>query len=161
MRLQRGDPAPEFEAKDQDGKTVRLSDHRGRWVVLYFYPHDFTAVCTREACHFRDELSNFDRLDAVVIGVSTQGERSHGAFARKHGLNFRLVADIDKRIANAYGGTRLLLGTAKRITFVLDPEGRIVDWHHRELGARSHVEFARRTLETARTTRSAPAATTA
>jgi peroxiredoxin Q/BCP len=142
--------APDFEAKDQEGKALRLSDHRGKWVVLFFYPADFTTVCTKEACMFRDEMAAFQGLDAVVIGLSTNGIGSHAAFAKKHDLNYRLVSDKDKAIARAYAGTRLLLGTAKRVTFVIDPEGRIVARHHREFSAASHVEFAKRTVEGAR-----------
>lgn len=147
MQVESGGFAPEFESKDQDGQPVKLSDYRGKWVVLFFYPADFTAVCTREACAFRDEREAFEGLAAVVMGVSTNGVGSHGAFAKKHGLNFRLLSDKDKAIVNAYAGTRFLLGTAKRVTFVIDPNGVIVDWHHRELSADSHVEFAKRTIE--------------
>lgn len=150
MQIETGGFAPEFESKDQDGQPVKLSDHRGKWVVLFFYPADFTAVCTREACTFRDEMEAFRGLDAVVLGVSTNGVGSHKAFAQKHDLNFRLVSDKDKAIVKAYAGTRLLLGTAKRVTFVIDPEGRVVDWHHRELSADSHVRFAKETIREAR-----------
>ncbi|HVL88369.1 MAG TPA: peroxiredoxin [Candidatus Thermoplasmatota archaeon] len=145
-----GRPAPDFAAPDQRGETLRLSDLRGRWVVLYFNPRDETRGCTAEACEFRDRRDAFSRLDAEIVGVSTQDQASHAAFARRHRLPFRLVADPDKRIARAYGALGWL-GVARRVTFVLDPSGVVRRVHRSELDPRGHVEAARRAIEAGRT----------
>ncbi|MEE9174426.1 MAG: peroxiredoxin [Thermoplasmata archaeon] len=97
--LKAGNPAPAFEAVDQNGDPVRLADLRGSWVVLYFYPKDETTGCTAEACTFRDEMADFTELGAKVVGVSTQGVESHRSFADHHSLNFTLVADEDKFVS--------------------------------------------------------------
>lgn len=121
--LQEGAPAPGFKAQTDDGKTVSLSDFRGKNVVLYFYPKDDTPGCTREACSFRDSLAAFAKKDAVVLGVSLDDPASHTAFRRKFGLPFTLLADTDGAVARAYG---VLDGDcASRWTFVIDREGRI------------------------------------
>lgn len=139
-----GTSAPDFEATDQEGSPVRLRDFRGRPVVLYFYPEDDTPGCTREACAFRDESETFRAKGAVVLGVSTQDEASHRAFRDKHGLNFPLVADPEKRITRAYHALGLL-GLAKRVTYVIGPDGRIVA-AFRRLDPKSHSEEALRVL---------------
>ena len=92
-----GSVAPEFALPDQNGKTWRLADLRGRWVVLYFYPRDDTPGCTEEACQFRDDLGALQALDAQIIGVSVDDSLSHAAFAKKHSLQFPLLADQDGR----------------------------------------------------------------
>lgn len=119
-----GSRAPDFEATDQDGMPVRLRDFAGQPVVLYFYPEDDTPGCTREACAFRDDIRAFEERGAVVLGVSTQGEASHRAFREKHGLNFPLLADPRKDICRAYHVLGIL-GIAKRITYVIGPDGTI------------------------------------
>jgi peroxiredoxin Q/BCP len=101
--LQEGQPAPEFEARDGNGKTVRLSDLRGRPVVLYFYPKDDTPGCTKEACGFRDEYAALQEAGAVLLGVSPDDEESHRKFAAKFNLPFQLLADLDAAIATTYG----------------------------------------------------------
>jgi peroxiredoxin Q/BCP len=88
-----GTLAPDFALPDQEGRTHRLSDYRGRWVVLYFYPKDDTPGCTKEACGFRDQMGSLKALDAVVLGVSADDVESHKRFAEKYGLNFPLLAD--------------------------------------------------------------------
>ncbi|GAC1542429.1 MAG: hypothetical protein NVS3B10_31150 [Polyangiales bacterium] len=114
--------APAFSAPDQTGKTRTLAEFSGRPVVLYFYPHDATPGCTKEACAFRDAWTKLSADGAQVLGVSTDSVESHAAFAADHGLQFPLLADVDGRILAAYGvGTTL--GMASRVTFVIDRKG--------------------------------------
>lgn len=123
MPLAVGTDAPAFTVKDTNGNTVSLSDFAGKTVVLYFYPKDDTPGCTKEACSFRDAQSNYQGKDVVVLGVSADDEVSHQAFTQKYNLNFPLLADKDKTLINAYdvdGG-----GYAKRVTYVIDPNGKI------------------------------------
>ncbi|HZV00726.1 MAG TPA: redoxin domain-containing protein [Planctomycetota bacterium] len=119
-----GDLAPDFSAPSSRG-SVALSTLRGRWVVLYFYPVDDTPGCTLEACRFRDLRAVFEEAGATVLGVSTQDATSHKAFSAKHGLDFELVADPEGRIARAYGVFDERHGWADRVTFLIDPAGRI------------------------------------
>ncbi|MGH9389604.1 MAG: peroxiredoxin [Vicinamibacteria bacterium] len=140
-----GDVAPDFESVDQDGHAFRLSSLRGRWAILYFYPKDETTGCTAEACAFRDNLEAFRALGTEVVGVSTQDRESHRRFAQRHGLNFRLVADPDKRIARAFGALGFL-GLAKRVSFLVDGDGRIRDAYRSEISPTSHVDHARQKL---------------
>ena len=143
--LDPGRAAPEFCATDQDGRALRLSSLRGSWVVLYFYPKDETVGCTAEACAFRDNLEAIADLGAVVVGVSVQDAASHRDFAAHHRLNFGLVADPDKRIAKAYDALGFL-GVARRITYLIDPEGRIRDAYRSEVDPKGHVDHARQRL---------------
>ena len=140
-----GTTAPEVDGVDQDGRPFRLSSLRGRWTILYFYPKDETTGCTAEACLFRDQMEAFRDLGAEVVGVSVQDQASHEAFAKHHGLNFRLVADPDKRITRAYEALGFL-GVAKRATYVIDPGGTIRDAYRSEIDPRGHVEHARQKL---------------
>ncbi len=126
-----GETAPEFTALDQDGRSVSLSQYRGSWVVLYFYPKDHTSGCTQEACQFRDAIEELGAANAVVIGVSPDSVASHRRFADKHALPFRLVADTDHRIASDYGvwTEKKLYGRTyhgiERTTYIIAPDGRI------------------------------------
>ncbi|MGC9503891.1 peroxiredoxin [Baaleninema sp.] len=123
MTLSAGSVAPDFTAKDTNGNTVKLSDFKGKTVVLYFYPKDDTPGCTKEAQGFRDSYPEFQGKDIVVLGVSMDDEASHKQFAEKYGLPFQLVADVDGAITKAYdveGG-----GYAKRVTYIIDSEGNI------------------------------------
>lgn len=135
------EPAPDFELPSTHGPQ-RLSDYRGRWVVLYFYPKDDTPGCTTEACDFRDLLPG---LDAVVLGVSPDDLQAHGRFADKHGLPFPLLSDADGRVAQAYGawGEKKLYGKTYqgllRSTFIIDPQGRVVE-ALRNVKATGHAE---------------------
>jgi len=129
--LKPNDVAPDFELEADDGSTIRLSDLRGRKVVLYFYPKDDTPGCTIEACEFRDRIKDVDAAGAVVLGVSPDTVESHRKFREKYGLDFRLLADTDHRVAEAYGVWqqkknygRTYWGIA-RTTFLIDEEGRI------------------------------------
>ena len=122
-----GDPAPDFELPGTGGKTYRLSDYRGRKVILAFYPGDFTAVCTKQFCSYRDEGERLDGLGADVLGISPQSVDSHERFAEEKQLNVPLLADEDKVVARAYG---VLAGSmVRRAIFVVDEEGTIR--HHK------------------------------
>ncbi|MCS7311923.1 MAG: peroxiredoxin [Acidobacteria bacterium] len=120
--VREGQPAPDFTLQDQDGHDVTLSALRGKWVVLYFYPKDDTPGCTKEACAFRDFIEQYRALGAEVLGVSVDDVSSHKKFHQKYKLNFRLLADPDKRVTRMYGVLHPL-GWARRVTFVIDPQG--------------------------------------
>lgn len=116
-----GDEAPDFEVSDQNRESHRLSDHRGEWVLLYFYPKDETPGCTAEACAFRDTYEDF-RDKVVILGISADTVESHFAFAARHRLPFPLLADPDRRVHDLYGVGSVL---GKRVSFLTDPEGKI------------------------------------
>jgi peroxiredoxin Q/BCP len=116
-----GDRAPDFALKGTEGR-FRLSDHRGRRVVLLFYPGDDTAVCTKQFCSYRDRSDDMSALDAVVVGISHQDLDSHQAFTAHHGLTVPLLADVDRQVASAYGVSAPVLGT-RRAAFVVDEDG--------------------------------------
>jgi peroxiredoxin Q/BCP len=121
-----GDPAPDFTATATDGTTVRLKDYAGKSnVVLYFYPKDDTPGCTKQACGLRDDYAEFGKLNAVVFGVSFDSVDAHRKFTDKYKLPFLLLADTDRKIAAAYGAGSSLLPMAKRVTFVIDRQGKI------------------------------------
>ena len=126
-----GDRAPAFSLKTAGGKTITLSEFRGKRVVLYFYPKDDTPGCTREACGFRDALARFTKAQAVVLGVSRDDVVSHERFVRKFRLTFPLLADPDAAVAKAYGvyKQKSMYGRTywgiERTTFVIDEQGRI------------------------------------
>ena len=125
-----GDPAPDFELSGTDG-PFRLSDHRGRRVILLFYPGDETPVCTKQFCSYRDRSDDLAELDAVVVGISAQDIDSHESFRDHHGLTVPLLADVDKSGASTYGVTAPLLGT-RRAVVIVDEEGVI---RHRDVQA--------------------------
>ena len=125
-----GDLAPDF-ALDGTKGPFRLADHRGRRVVLLFYPGDRTPVCTRQFCSYRDHADEMDDLDAVVVGISDQDVDSHGRFTADHGLTVPLLADVGKRVARRYGVGTPVVGT-RRAVFVLDEEGVV---RHRKVHA--------------------------
>jgi thioredoxin-dependent peroxiredoxin len=128
-----GDPAPDFSLPADNGETVRLSDFRGRRVILYFYPKDDTSGCTAQACGFRDAYGDIEAHGAVVLGVSPDGVASHQRFKAKHGLPFPLLVDEDHRVAEAYGawGTKSMYGRSYegvlRSHVVIGPDGHIED----------------------------------
>jgi peroxiredoxin Q/BCP len=129
--LNEGDKAPDFTAKDQNGKTVSLSDYKGKNVILYFYPKDDTPGCTAESCDFRDNYQSLLSKGYEVIGVSTDDEKSHKKFETKYSLPFTLIADEEKSIVEAYGVWveknmygKQYMGTA-RTTFIIDGDGTI------------------------------------
>ena len=122
-----GSVAPEFSLSSQDGTEVSLKDFRGKWVVLYFYPKDFTSGCTIEAHNFERDQAEFERRDAVILGVSVDSAESHKNFCAKEGLNFKLLADTAHQVSRQYGSL-MNFGIAQisaRHTFLIDPEGRI------------------------------------
>jgi peroxiredoxin Q/BCP len=123
-----GTVGPDFTLNSQEGKPVSLHDYRGKWVVLYFYPKDFTSGCTIEAHNFQRDLPQYDQKNAVILGVSVQSSDSHQKFCTKEGLNFKLLADTDHKVSREYGSV-VNLGVAKlaaRHTFLLNPAGVIV-----------------------------------
>jgi peroxiredoxin Q/BCP len=149
-RVDVGDTAPDFDLPVTGGGNYRLSDHRGRWVVLAFYPGDFTAVCTRQFCSYRDRAEDLARLDADVVGISSQSIDSHERFVDEHDLTVPLLADPDRRAIDAYGvaGPR---GLTRRSVFIIDPEGIVRHRHVALLGLRyQDVEQLERALEDAR-----------
>ena len=123
-----GKEAPEFKLPSQDGSEVKLEDYRGKWVVLYFYPKDFTGGCTMEAKNFQTDLDKFKAKDTVVLGVSLDSVSSHKDFCAKESLTFKLLSDTDHKVAEKYGSLMEYKGTkyASRSTFVIDPKGKIV-----------------------------------
>ncbi len=143
--LKVGDRAPNFTVNVQDGNPVKLSDLRGSKVVLYFYPRDMTPGCTAEACNLRDNYKSMQKKGYEILGVSTDSEKSHRKFIEKERLPFRLLADTDKDIHNAYGTWveksmygRKYMGTA-RVTFVIDEKGIIEDIIDK-VDTRNHVD---------------------
>ena len=144
-----GDPAPDFELKDQDGQIHAIEDYRGQWVALYFYPKDDTPGCTTEACEFRDDIFAFRSLDCQILGVSLDDEASHKAFAEKHGLPFPLLADTSGSAADAYGVKTKMFGmtVAKRQTFLIDPDGNIAK-HYEKVDPDTHSKEVLADLET-------------
>ena len=129
--LQEGKKAPDFKLKDQEGKTIALSDFKGKNVILYFYPKDNTSGCTAEACNFRDEFPKFKSINAVILGVSPDSVESHQKFVKKYDLPFRLLSDEKKEVLekyevwkekNMYG--RKYMGV-ERTTFIINPDGTI------------------------------------
>jgi peroxiredoxin Q/BCP len=124
--LSEGTKAPYFEAQDQHGKTVRLSDFNGKAnIVLYFYPKDDTPGCTAQACSLRDGLGAIQAAGAIVLGVSADDASSHQAFSMKYSLPFSLLADPKRAIIEAYGVKMPVLGIAKRVTFIIDKQGLV------------------------------------
>jgi peroxiredoxin Q/BCP len=122
--LEVGRPAPDFEALSTGGGKAKLSDYAGKWLVLYFYPKSFTPGCTREACSLRDGFEGLEKLDAVVLGVSSDDLETQTKFKAEHKLPFELLADTDKNTAKAYGSAGVM-GLFKRQTFIVDPEGKL------------------------------------
>jgi peroxiredoxin Q/BCP len=116
-----GDAAPDFELPGTGGKTYRLSEYRGRKLILAFYPGDFTAVCTKQFCSYRDNGERLDQLGAKVVGISPQSVESHERFTEEKRLNVPLLADEDKQVARAYGV--LAAGMVRRAVFVIDEQG--------------------------------------
>lgn len=121
---QLGEMAPDFELPWTGEGDLKLSERRGRWVILAFYPGDFTAVCTKQFCNYRDGREEVEGLDAEVIGISPQDVESHDRFISEHGLTVPLAADVDKAVSASYG----VLGPGgfvRRAIFIVDPEGRL------------------------------------
>ncbi len=142
-----GSKAPDFALPSNSGETVSLSDFLGkRPVVLYFYPKDDTPICTKEACAFRDDLPEFGKLDAEVLGISSDSVGSHASFAAKHELPFALLSDEGGRVRSLYGAKTLGGLLPGRATYVVDREGVVRHVFSSQLGARKHVQEALRAL---------------
>jgi peroxiredoxin Q/BCP len=122
-----GGDAPNFTLNDIKGNTLSLSDYRGKYLVLYFYPKNDTPGCTKEACHFRDDMVQLEKLGAKIVGVSVDSSESNGKFAEKYNLPFTLLADTDGKVADSYNALTNLfvIKIAKRHTFLIDPDGKI------------------------------------
>jgi thioredoxin-dependent peroxiredoxin len=147
--MQQGDKAPEFEREAHDGTRVKLSELRGKNVILYFYPKDFTSVCTTETCGFRDLLATLGSDVVQVIGVSGDSLATHRKFAEAYNVPFPLLADEDHslgKLYEVYGGFRTLLGISKRVTFVINKEGFITSVIAAELSAAKHLDGVRQAL---------------
>ncbi|QST00554.1 thioredoxin-dependent thiol peroxidase [Pontibacillus sp. ALD_SL1] len=147
MTMEIGKPAPDFELPANNGEKVKLSDYKGKNVVLYFYPKDMTPGCTTEACDFRDHHESFKDLDAVILGVSPDPIDRHQKFIDKHELPFLLLADEEHAVAEEYDVWKLKKNFGKeymgieRSTFVIDKEGNLVnEW--RKVRVKGHVEEA-------------------
>jgi thioredoxin-dependent peroxiredoxin len=131
--IEQGQQAPDFELPDQDGRAVKLSDFRGRPVVVYFYPKASTPGCTTQACGVRDHRADYERADAVVLGISPDPVAKVKKFHDKEGLNFALLADEGHRVADAYGvwAEKSMYGKTyfgnERTTFVIDPAGKVAE----------------------------------
>jgi len=135
-----GSPAPAFKLQDQAGKWHSLSDYKGKWVVIYFYPKDDTPGCTTQACGFRDNVFAFDKEGAVILGISVDSVADHKAFAEKHGLPFTLLADPTKAVTKEYGVLKTYMGVmemARRDTYIIDPQGRVAK-HYESVNPDGH-----------------------
>lgn len=151
MSLRVGQRAPEFDVVSSAGRSLKLSELRGKKnVVLYFYPGDFTPVCTRETCGFRDMYADLESNDTEVIGVSVDSDESHQKFAAQYKVPFALVSDRNRDLARSYGATsflRNIVGKASRITYLIDKKGEIAAILEGELSASKHVEGIREALQ--------------
>jgi thioredoxin-dependent peroxiredoxin len=127
-----GEPAPDFSLEGTDG-TFRLSEQRGKRVVLLFYPGDETMVCTKQFCSYRDRADDMSQLDAVVVGISGQDVESHEKFTAHHGLNVPLLADEDGAVAQQYGSRAPVIGT-RRAVVIVDEDGVVRYRHDHTLG---------------------------
>ena len=147
MVLKENEIAPDFELEASNGERVKLSDYRGKNVVLYFYPKDMTPGCTTEACDFRDHQERFEGLDTVILGVSPDPINRHEKFIEKYGLPFLLLSDEENKVANEFGVWKLKKNFGKeymgieRSTFIFDQEGRLVK-EFRKVKVKGHVEEA-------------------
>ena len=131
INLKSDDKAPEFNSVDQNGKQIKLSDYKGKKLILYFYPKDNTPGCTAEACSLRDGYEQLGNLGYEVVGVSPDSEKSHQNFIKKYNLPFRLIADTDQKVANLFGvwGEKKMYGKSYmgilRTTFIIDEKGTV------------------------------------
>lgn len=122
-QIHEGSSAPDFALPDGDGATWRLADQRGKVVVLLFYPGDETPICTRQMCSVRDRWEDYAATGAEVVGISTNSAESHKNFAEHHKLPLRLLADVDRKVADLYGANSMIPGKVARSVFVIDAGG--------------------------------------
>ncbi|NIP13777.1 MAG: redoxin domain-containing protein [Pseudomonadales bacterium] len=145
--LRKGDQAPDFELSDQTGQPVKLSGLlRNGPVVLYFYPADFTPVCTREACAFRDRHEDLSNLDVAIVGISPQNQASHRRFAETYGVPFPLLCDTDKTVIRAYGVDGPLGLGVRRVTYLIDRERTITNRAVSDIFLGSHLALIEEVL---------------
>ena len=144
--IKAGDRAPDFALPDRSGKTIRLSDFRGKPVVLYFYPKDDTPGCTKESCTFRDQYQDFQDAGAEVIGVSSDSSESHEKFATKYRLPFVLLSDRGGAVRKLYGVPSTLGVLPGRVTYVIDREGTVRHVFNSQFQAAQHVDEALKAL---------------
>lgn len=123
MILSQNTKAPDFKLSDQNGKVHSLSDYKGKWVLIYFYPKDFTSGCTTEACIIRDSWSEFSKNGIVVLGISKDSVESHKKFAKEHKLPFTLLADSEKKVLKMYGSWQK--NKTIRMSYLVNPDGKI------------------------------------
>ncbi|GLJ04047.1 thioredoxin-dependent thiol peroxidase [Bacillus sp. YKCMOAS1] len=147
MTIEVGQQVPDIELTGDNGEKVKLSDFKGKHIVLYFYPKDMTPGCTTEACDFRDRHQSFAELDAVIIGVSPDSQDKHRKFKEKHDLPFLLLVDDEQKLSEAFGVWKLKKNFGKeymgieRSTFLINKEGTLVkEW--RKVKVKDHVEEA-------------------
>jgi len=152
MTIEVGDRAPEFSARASDGKMVSLAAFRGRYLVLYFYPKAFTPGCTKEARRFRDNHVEIRELGAEVVGVSIDEPTVQCEFAARQQIAFPLIPDNDRAVSTAYGVMRRFLPITKRVTFVIDPDGKVAARFEHELQVNKHLDNVLRFLRDAKTT---------
>ncbi len=147
MTLRLGQTAPDFDVTSSAGDRLKLKDFLGKKnVVLYFYPADFTLVCTRETCGFRDAYAELADKDTEVIGISVDSDESHAKFAKEHNVPFPLISDANRELSKTYealGFLQKLLGKSGRVTYVIDKKGMIAGVFKSELRASKHVEGVR------------------
>jgi peroxiredoxin Q/BCP len=151
-KLEPGAKAPAFTLPDQDDKPVKLSDYKGSWLVLYFYPNDDTPGCTTEACDFTNGLKDFEKLDAVVVGCSPNKTESHRKFIAKYKLKVRLLSDPAHVVMEPYGawGEKTLYGKKTigviRSTVIISPDGKVAH-HYAHVKAAGHADAVREKLK--------------
>ena len=145
VKLKRGDKAPDFTLRNQDDKSVTLSSLKGRKVVLFFYPKDFSPGCTREACHFRDSFEDFTEAGADVIGVSADSVESHKKFIESNLLPYTLLSDPGGEVAKLYGVSGFLL--PGRTTFIIGENGAILYIFSSQTDMKAHIDESLKILK--------------
>ena len=139
---------PSFSLKDQNGQVFNIDLVKGKHnLVIYFYPKDDSAVCTKEACSFRDKFEVFKKEDALIIGISGQSVESHLEFAKKHHLNFTLLSDEGNRVRKLFGVPSGLLGIPGRVTYIVNKEGKVVFVFNSQMNGEKHIQEALRILK--------------
>ena len=145
--LQPGHDAPPFTLADQSGQPTALSDLlRDGPILLYFYPADFTPMCTKQACLFRDRSENLQAAGVRIVGISSASAKRHGAFSDKFRLRFTLLADPGRRVAKQYEATALLGVMPRRVSYFIGPDGKVIDASQANLSVAAHGQFIDRIL---------------
>lgn len=149
MAIQKGDKCPSFTLNDQDGNIFNIDDIIGKKnLVIYFYPKDDSPGCTKQACSFRDSFEDFQEAGAKVIGISSDNEKSHKKFAKKHNLPFTLLADSKKEVRKKFGVPTNLLGFIPgRVTYIIDKEGIVQGVFNSQINFDKHISEALKVLE--------------